>query len=137
METNIQQTTNTQLLSIRDLRVWFELRRWGFGVAGHVRAVDGVSFDLPQGEAIAVVGESGCGKSSLMKTILGLYKPTGGSVIFDGDDIVAVVRTAYDDGGDGAHNNHDANFLTFHRWKNFRKLTMADSVGPLSILRSK
>jgi hypothetical protein len=57
--------------------------------------------------------------------------------LFDGDDIVAVVRTAYDDGGDGAHNNHDANFLTFHRWKNFRKLTMADSVGPLSILRSK
>jgi peptide/nickel transport system ATP-binding protein len=75
------------LLSIQDLRVWFELRRFGFGRAGHVRAVDGVSFDLGRGEAIAIVGESGCGKSSLMKTILGLYKPTKGKVIFDGEDL--------------------------------------------------
>ena len=64
------------LLSIDDLHVWFELRRFGFGHAGYVQAVDGVSFDLHSGEAIAVVGESGCGKSSLMKTILALYKPT-------------------------------------------------------------
>ena len=63
------------LLSVQDLNVWFELRRLGFGRAGHVHAVDGVSFDLHHGEAIAVVGESGCGKSSLMKTILGLYDP--------------------------------------------------------------
>jgi peptide/nickel transport system ATP-binding protein len=72
------------LLSIKDLHVWFELRRWGFGIAGYVRAVDGVSFDLHYGEAIAVVGESGCGKSSLMKTILGLYNPTQGNVVFQG-----------------------------------------------------
>jgi len=75
------------LLSIQDLRVWFELRRFGFGRAGYVRAVDGVSFDLGRGEAIAIVGESGCGKSSLMKTILGLYKPTKGKVIFDNEDL--------------------------------------------------
>jgi peptide/nickel transport system ATP-binding protein len=75
------------ILSIKDLRVWFELRRFGFGNAGFVRAVDDVSFDLRRGEAIAVVGESGCGKSSLMKTILGLYKPTKGSVIFNDRDI--------------------------------------------------
>lgn len=48
--------------------------------------------------------------------------------LFDGDDLIAVVRTAHDDGQGGARNNHDANFLTFHRWKNFRALTMADSV---------
>jgi len=77
------------LLSLRDLRVWFELRRFGFGRAGYVHAVDGVSFDLLRGEAIAVVGESGCGKSSLMKTILALYKPTGGQVIFEGKDLNA------------------------------------------------
>jgi peptide/nickel transport system ATP-binding protein len=71
------------LLSIRDLHVWFELRRFGFGHAGYVRAVDGVSFDLKRGEAIAVVGESGCGKSSLMKTILGLHRPTKGEVVFE------------------------------------------------------
>jgi peptide/nickel transport system ATP-binding protein len=75
------------LLSIQDLRVWFELRRFGFGRAGYVRAVDGVSFDLGRGEAIAIVGESGCGKSSLMKTILGLYKPTEGKVVFDNEDL--------------------------------------------------
>jgi peptide/nickel transport system ATP-binding protein len=72
------------LLSIRDLHVWFELRRLGFGHAGYVRAVDGVSFDLARGEAIAVVGESGCGKSSLMKTILGLNRPHKGEVVFEG-----------------------------------------------------
>lgn len=70
------------LLSIQDLHVWFELRRFGFGHAGYVRAVDGVKFDLRAGEAIAVVGESGCGKSSLMKTILALSKPTRGEVVF-------------------------------------------------------
>jgi len=74
---------NHVLLSIQDLHVWFELRRFGFGHAGYVRAVDGVKFDLHAGEAIAVVGESGCGKSSLMKTILALYKPTKGEVVFN------------------------------------------------------
>jgi peptide/nickel transport system ATP-binding protein len=78
---------NGVLLSIQDLRIWFELRRWGFGHAGYVRAVDGVSFDLHNGEAIGVVGESGCGKTTLMKTILGLYQPTKGNVIFDGENL--------------------------------------------------
>jgi peptide/nickel transport system ATP-binding protein len=75
------------LLSVQDLHVWFELRRLGFGHAGYVRAVDNVSFDLRYGEAIAVVGESGCGKSSLMKSILGLNKPTKGRILFDGKDL--------------------------------------------------
>jgi peptide/nickel transport system ATP-binding protein len=79
--------TRGALLAIEDLHVWFELRRFGFGHAGFVKAVDGVTFALHAGEAIAVVGESGCGKSSLMKTILGLYKPTKGKVIFEGDDL--------------------------------------------------
>ncbi|MFA7003104.1 MAG: exo-alpha-sialidase [Verrucomicrobiia bacterium] len=48
--------------------------------------------------------------------------------LFDGDDIIAANRTAYDDDQGGAHNFHDANFLTFHRVANFRRLTMADSV---------
>ncbi len=71
------------LLSVRDLHVWYELRRFGFGHAGFVKAVDGVSFDLASGETVAVVGESGCGKSSLMKTILGLNIPTSGDVLFE------------------------------------------------------
>ncbi len=48
--------------------------------------------------------------------------------LFDGADIIAACRTAYDDGLGGAHNNHDANFLTFHRWTDFREKTLADSV---------
>ncbi len=74
------------LLAVKDLHVWYELRRFGFGHAGYVKAVDGVSFDLEEGETVAVVGESGCGKSSLMKTILGLNVPTSGEVIFDDEN---------------------------------------------------
>src|SRR5512143_2616628 len=81
------QDTRRVVLSIEDLHVWFELRRFGFGHAGYVMAVDGVTFVVHAGEAIAVVGESGCGKSSLMKTILALYKPTRGKVVFEGEDL--------------------------------------------------
>lgn len=75
------------LLSVQNLHVWYELRKFGFGHAGYVKAVDGVEFDLHAGEAIAIVGESGCGKSSLMKTILGLVHPTKGDVVFEGNPI--------------------------------------------------
>ena len=87
VERQASQSQEGVLLSIQNLRVWFELRRWGFGHAGYVKAVDNVSFDLHDGEAIAVVGESGCGKSSLMKTILGLYQPKEGNVIFAGKNL--------------------------------------------------
>jgi len=82
-----KETPRKVLLSIDDLHVWFELKRFGFGHAGYVKAVDGVTFDVHNAETIAVVGESGCGKSSLMKTILGLYKPTEGKVTFDDKDL--------------------------------------------------
>ena len=75
------------MLKVDDLHVWYELKRFGFGHAGYVRAVDGVSFELKQGEAIACVGESGCGKSSLMKTILRLNRPTKGTIDFEGTDV--------------------------------------------------
>src|SRR5688572_23741660 len=81
------QTEKEILLSVHDLHVWYELRRFGFGFAGHVKAVDGVSFELAQGETVAVVGESGCGKSSLMKTILGINIPTTGELIFEGKNL--------------------------------------------------
>ncbi len=83
----IKEQKGKTLLSINDLHVWFELRRFGFSHAGYVKAVDGVTFDIHPGDAIAVVGESGCGKSSLMKTILGLYKPTKGDIVFDGKNL--------------------------------------------------
>jgi peptide/nickel transport system ATP-binding protein len=84
-----EQNTNGRkiVLSIDDLHVWFELRRFGFGHAGYVKAVDGVTFDVHSAETIAVVGESGCGKSSLMKAILGLHKPTSGKILFEDKDL--------------------------------------------------
>ena len=94
LQTSVSISTENQsangrgpLLSIRDLHVWFELKRFGFGHAGYVRAVDDVSFDLNYGDSIAIVGESGCGKSSLMKTILGLNKPIKGDIIFNGQKL--------------------------------------------------
>jgi len=51
--------------------------------------------------------------------------------LIDGADLIAAVRTAHDDGLGGAHNQHDSNYLTFHRWPNFRQLTAADSVPEL------
>lgn len=80
------------LLSVKDLHVWFELRRFGFGHAGYVRAVDGVSFDMNDGQAMVVVGESGCGKSSLMKTILGLNKITRGEIEYGGKKLTEFSR---------------------------------------------
>ncbi len=89
MSTTHTNGNGQALLQIKDLHVWYELKRFGFGHAGYVRAVDGITFDLRQGEAIACVGESGCGKSSLMKTILGLNIPTKGDVVFDDTSLVA------------------------------------------------
>ena len=80
------------LLRVEDLHVWFELRKFGFGHAGYVRAVDDVSFDLDAGHAIAIVGESGCGKTSLMKTILGLNTPIKGEITFDGQKLSELDR---------------------------------------------
>ncbi len=80
----VKRMENNTLLSVKDLRTWFELKRWGFLRAGYVRAVDGVSFELKRGEAITIVGESGSGKTTLLRTILGLVQHTGGEVVFDG-----------------------------------------------------
>lgn len=78
---------NNTILSLTDLRTWFELKRWGFVRAGYVKAVDGVTFELKRGEAITIVGESGSGKTTLLRTILGLAKPTGGEMLFAGRKI--------------------------------------------------
>jgi len=94
IDKSMDTTERDVLLSIQDLHVWFELRKFGFAHAGYVRAVDGVDFDLHAGEAIAIVGESGCGKSSLMKTILGLNKPTNGNVFFDNTNLNSLNRSA-------------------------------------------
>jgi oligopeptide/dipeptide ABC transporter ATP-binding protein len=77
------------LLHVEDLKMHFPIYRGVFQrQVGAVRAVDGVSFDVKRGETLGLVGESGCGKSTTGRTILQLYKPTAGSVTFDGADLV-------------------------------------------------
>ena len=79
------------LVEVRDLSLHFPVRR---GVlrqqAGVVRAVDGVSFEITEGETLGLVGESGCGKSSLGRTILRLVRPTSGSVRVAGQDLAGL-----------------------------------------------
>ncbi len=84
--------SDSALLEVDGLYTHFELRQWGFLRTGTVRAVDGVSFTLDAGEATAVVGESGCGKSSLARTLLGLHRPTAGSLHFAGSELSSLGR---------------------------------------------
>jgi oligopeptide/dipeptide ABC transporter ATP-binding protein len=79
------------LLAVRDLHVHFPIRRGLLGrVAGAIRAVDGVSFDVRRGETLGLVGESGSGKTTTGRAILRLIEPTAGSVQFDGRDVLAM-----------------------------------------------
>jgi len=76
------------LLSVREVVKKFPVQRGLFGnPTSYVKAVDGVSFDLTEGEIIGVVGESGCGKSTLGRCVVGLYETSQGSVSWDGEDI--------------------------------------------------
>ena len=84
-----KEVNNEVLLQVDDLKMHFPIYRGVFQrQVGAVRAVDGVSFDVRRGETLGLVGESGCGKSTTGRTILQLYKPTAGEVIFDGTDLV-------------------------------------------------
>lgn len=86
-------TSNQQdppLLQVRDLRTWFPIRRGLLSrTVGHVKAVDGVSFDLHAGKTLGLVGESGCGKTTVGRTILRLIPVTSGQVIYNGQDFLA------------------------------------------------
>jgi oligopeptide transport system ATP-binding protein len=77
------------LVRVENLRVWFPIKS-GLVLdrhVGDVKAVDDVSFGIRRGETLGLVGESGCGKSTVGRTILRLYEPTGGRILFDGRDI--------------------------------------------------
>jgi oligopeptide/dipeptide ABC transporter ATP-binding protein len=81
------------LLSVRDLVKYYQSASLFGRAAAPVRAVDGVSFEVGPGETLALVGESGCGKSSVGRTILRLQEPTSGKAFFDGVDVFSLDRT--------------------------------------------
>ncbi|HPQ97051.1 MAG TPA: ABC transporter ATP-binding protein, partial [Thiolinea sp.] len=82
---------DTPLIQVRDLRVWFPIRKGLLRrVVDHVKAVDGVDLMLPRGKIIAVVGESGCGKTTLGRAILQLETPTAGSVQMAGTELTGL-----------------------------------------------
>jgi peptide/nickel transport system ATP-binding protein len=83
------------LVDVQNLRVWFPIKS-GLVLDRHVgdiRAVDDVSLEIKRGETVGLVGESGCGKSTVGRTILRLYKPTAGRILFDGQDISKLGET--------------------------------------------
>ncbi|MDO8437801.1 MAG: ABC transporter ATP-binding protein [Nitrosomonadaceae bacterium] len=84
---------NSELLRVTDLKVYFPIHKGLMKrVVGHVKAVDGVSLTIARGKTLALVGESGCGKTTVGKGILQLITPTAGSVRYDGLELVGLER---------------------------------------------
>lgn len=77
-------STAEPILKLRGVKTYFSVRKGIFqGVSGHVKAIDGVDLDVYRGEVLGLVGESGCGKTTLGKSILQLVRPTDGEIIYD------------------------------------------------------
>jgi peptide/nickel transport system ATP-binding protein len=79
------------LLEVKDLKMYFPIHK---GIlrrkVGDLKAVDGVSFEIPEGNILGLVGESGCGKTTVGRCILRIYRPSGGQVLFEGQDLTSV-----------------------------------------------
>ena len=88
-------TKQSTLLEVKDLKMHFPIQK-GFlrKVVGHVRAVDGVSFFIREGETLGLVGESGCGKTTVGRCIFRAYEPTAGQVLFraNGEEVVDILK---------------------------------------------
>ncbi|EDM36615.1 ABC transporter, ATP-binding protein [Pedobacter sp. BAL39] len=83
------------LLQLQELSTWFPVRKGLFGrTTDHIKAVDGVTLDVYPGETLGLVGESGCGKTTLGRSILRLVEPTAGTLRFEGRDLLALNKKA-------------------------------------------
>ena len=93
-----QLYSQSPILKVEHLQTWYPLRKGVFSrVYGHVKAVDDVSLEVYEGETLGLVGESGCGKTTLGRSILRLVEPTGGKVWFDGIEVTALKGQALRD----------------------------------------
>ena len=88
METNTNRDQQDILLEVKNLKKYFPIRT-GFVKKTDLKAVDDVSFFIRKGETLGIVGESGCGKTTLGRTILRLEEPTSGDIRYDGALCVA------------------------------------------------
>lgn len=79
--------TTEPILKVRNLKTYFDVTKGIFSKKQIVKAVDDVSFDVMPNETFGLVGESGCGKTTLGRTIVKIYDPAGGSIEFEGQDI--------------------------------------------------
>ncbi len=113
----MEDYSHNTLLSVRNLKMYFPIKR---GVlrrtVGHVRAVDGVSLDIFRGETLGLVGESGCGKTTLGRCIVRVYKPTEGQIIYHESDSLTTdlkklhVHVRHREGQSGASGGHTIDF---------------------------
>ena len=85
---------NKYLVEVKNLKQYFPITT-GFLKTTMLKAVDDVSFSIRKGETLGLVGESGCGKTTVGRTLLHLYKPTGGQVLFDGKEVSAATMKEY------------------------------------------